>query len=82
MNRKQYHLGPKINAKAAAADLATMEALVSGDSRQEISEQFHVHKQTLMFRKNKLEKMLGVDLTEPETRINLGIALKLRSILA
>ena len=46
-----------------------------------IADRLHVHKQTITFRKKKLEKILGVDLDAPENCMNLAIALKLLSLL-
>ena len=57
--------------------LATLKALVSGDSLQVIADQLFVHKQTIVFRKKKFEGLLGVDLDVLETRMNLAIAMKL-----
>ena len=81
----QDHLGPIISEKRAgsrAEDLAVLEALVSGDSFQEISERFHVHKQTIMFRKKKIEGLLGVDLDVLKTRMDLAIAMKIFSLVS
>jgi sugar diacid utilization regulator len=78
----QEHLGPILNAGNAADGLATLKALLSGDSFQVIANRLHVHKQTIVFRKKKLEDTLKVDLSVPATRTNLFIALKLLSILS
>lgn len=80
----QEHLGPIINKKQggnSAEGLATLEALVSGDSLQVIADRLYVHKQTIVFRKKKLADMLGVDLDVLETRMNLAIAMKLLALL-
>lgn len=78
----QEHLGPVINGGNAADALATLEALLSGDSFQVIADRLHVHKQTIVFRKKKLEDTLDVDLGEPSTRMNLAIAIKLYALLS
>lgn len=76
----QEHLGPVLNSKQAGNSteaLATLKALVSGDSLQVIADRLFVHKQTIVFRKKKLEGLLGVDLDVLETRMNLAVAMKL-----
>lgn len=80
----QDHLGLVLNEKRTerrAEDLAMLEAIVSGETFQVIADRFHVHKQTVLFRKKKLEEILGVDLDVMETRMNLSIAIKLLSFL-
>jgi PAS domain S-box-containing protein len=79
----QEHLGPILNKKQAkntTDELATLEALVSGDSLQVIADRLYVHKQTVVFRKKKLADILGVDLDAPATRMNLIVAMKLLSM--
>jgi len=79
------HLGPVLNEKrqqSRATDVATLEALISGDSLQVIANRLHLHKHTIMLRKKKLEKMLAVDLDVLETRVNLAMALRMRSLLS
>ena len=77
------HLGPILSQKNAgniAEDLATLEAVFSGDAQQVIADRLHVHKQTIVFRKKKLEDTLGVDLDALETRLNLVVAMKLLTL--
>jgi len=79
----EEHLGPIVNkkpAKNAMEELGTLEAIISGDSLQVIADRLFIHKQTVVFRKKKLEDILGVDLDEPVTRMNLIAAMKLLSI--
>jgi len=80
----QEHLGAILNKKHSdncAQELATLKAIVSGDSFQVIADRLHVHKQTVVFRKKKLEDTLEVDLDRLETRMNLSIAMKLLSLI-
>ena len=80
----QDQLGPILHKKSeesSADSLATLKAIISGDSLQVIADRLFVHKQTIVFRKKKLEDILGVDLDVLETRTNLNIALKLLSSL-
>ena len=77
------HLGPILSEKLAekrAAELATLEALLSGDSIPVIADRLHVHKQTIAFRKKKLEDKMGVDLDALSTRVNLAMALKMHQM--
>ena len=79
------HLGTVLNEKrqqSRTADVTTLEALISGDSLQVIANRLRLHKHTIVLRKKKLEKMLGVDLDVLESRINLAMALRMRSLLA
>ena len=78
-------MGPVLNKKNAgnsAETLATLNAIVSGDSLQVIADRLYVHKQTIVFRKRKLEETLGVDLDVLETRMNLAVAMKLLTLLS
>ena len=77
----QEQLGAMLHAAGTADLLATMEALLSGDSFQVIADRLHVHKQTIVFRKKKIEDVLHIDLDAPATRMNLAIAMKLLSVL-
>ena len=60
--------------------LDTLREIVSGHSAQLITEQLHIHRQTLVFRKKGLEKILGVDLDSSEVILNIAIALKMMSM--
>ena len=60
--------------------LETLREIVSGHSAQLITEQLHIHRQTLVFRKKGLEKILGVDLDSSEVILNIAIALKMMSM--
>ena len=77
----QEQLEPMLHAAGTADLLATMEALLSGDSFQVIADRLHVHKQTIVFRKKKIEDILHIDLDDPATRMNLSIAMKLLSVM-
>lgn len=77
-------LGPLLGKNGAVNDeegLTTLRAIISGDSLQVIANRLFVHKQTVVFRKKKLEDILGVDLDVLETRTNLNVAMKLLSSL-
>ena len=79
------HLEPVLREKRpenSEGQLATLEALISGDSLQVIANRFRLHKHTIVLRKKKLETLLGVDLDVLKARTNLAMALRMRSLLA
>jgi len=79
------HLGPVLKEKRqgnSEGQLATLEALISGDSLQVIANRFRLHKHTIVLRKKKLETLLGVDLDVLEARTNLAMGLRMRSLLS
>ena len=76
----QDHLGPIINDNRngnIAEELASLEAIISGDSLQVIADRLHVHRQTMVFRKRKLEEKLGADLDQLTARMNLAFAMRI-----
>jgi len=60
--------------------LETLKEIVSGISAQLIAERLHIHRQTLVFRKKGLGKILGIDLDSSEVILNIAIALKMMSM--
>lgn len=76
-------LGPLLQMSRSGAReelLDTLREIVSGHSAQTITEQLHIHRQTLVFRKKGLEKILNVDLDSAEVVLNIAIALKMMSM--
>jgi DNA-binding PucR family transcriptional regulator len=45
-----------------------------------VARQLYVHRQTILFRKQRIETVLGVSLDCFETRLALGMALKFRQV--
>ena len=79
----QDQLGPLMQMNRTGARdelLETLREIVSGTSAQLISERLHIHRQTLVFRKKGLEKILGVDLDSAEVILNIAIAIKMMSM--
>lgn len=79
----QDQLGPLLQMNRTGAReelLETLKEIVSGNSAQLIAERLHIHRQTLVFRKKGLEKLLGVDLDSSEVVLNIAIALKMMSM--
>ena len=73
-------LGPLLQMSRSGAReelLDTLREIVSGHSAQTITERLHIHRQTLVFRKKGLEKILNVDLDSAEVVLNIAIALKM-----
>lgn len=60
--------------------IRTLEEIISGDSINLIAERLHVHPKTIIFRKRKIEQLLRISVDDPEMRLNLAVALKLRRL--
>lgn len=76
-------LGPllQMNRTSSREELMdTLKEIVSGRSTQLIAENLHIHRQTLVFRKKGLEKILGVDLDSSEVILNIAIAIRMMSM--
>lgn len=58
----------------------TLETILQVDNLKAVAEQFFVHRQTILFRKRRIEMVLGVSLDDFETRLALGMALKFRKV--
>ncbi|HUM45029.1 MAG TPA: helix-turn-helix domain-containing protein, partial [Fervidobacterium sp.] len=58
--------------------LATLETyLFYNCNKAELARRMYLHINTVQYRINKIEEILGVDLDEQEARLNLSIALKI-----
>ncbi len=58
----------------------TLEKILQTDNLKMVAKQFYVHRQTVLFRKRRIETVLGVSLDDFETRLALGMALKFRQV--
>lgn len=68
--------------KNAGALLATADAFLATGSRyQEAADRLGIHVTTLRYRLRRLSEQFGIDLQNPETRVALEIALKVRDTL-
>ncbi|GEM_PF-1328701 len=56
----------------------TLETILHTDNLTAVAKQLYVHRQTILFRKQRIEAVLGVSLDSFETRLTLGMALKFR----
>ncbi len=60
--------------------LQTLDVYLRTASMKEAAEKLYIHTKTMIFRKNRIEKILERSLEDYETRLSLGIALKLYSL--
>jgi PAS domain S-box-containing protein len=58
----------------------TLEAILRSGNLKETANQLFLHPNTLLFRKRRIEKILGVSITEFETKLALAAAVKLHKI--
>ncbi|MDU2064511.1 MAG: PAS domain S-box protein [Sporomusaceae bacterium] len=63
--------------KKGSQFLDTLEKILQNENLKIVAEQSFVHHQTIIFRKKRIEEILGVSLESFETRITLAMALKL-----
>jgi len=60
---------------------ATLEAFFAANSNHvRAARQLHLHRNTLLYRLERIRAILGVDLDDPETRLTLQLALKLKHV--
>lgn len=57
--------------------LVTLEEILQGNNLKETAQKMFIHHKTLVFRKQRIEKILGVSLEQFETRLALAAAIKL-----
>lgn len=57
--------------------LHTLEEILRSSSLKEAAQKLYLHYNTALFRKRRIEKILGVNLDEFETKVVLDVALKL-----
>jgi purine catabolism regulator len=62
--------------------LETLEAyLATNGSPTEAAERLHLHRNTVLYRLERIEELLGVRLKDAEVRLSLHLALKIRHVL-
>lgn len=57
--------------------LGTLEELLNGSSVRETAAKLFLHPKTLLFRRKRIQVILGASLDSPETRLALALAIKL-----
>jgi PAS domain S-box-containing protein len=60
--------------------MTTLEAIVQTNSLREAAEKVCVHPKSVYYRKNRIEKILGVSVDSVDTRFTIAIAIKLYQI--
>jgi hypothetical protein len=77
-------LGPlrALDQRSGGELLRTLEAyLLSGGSPQLTAERLHTHRNTVLYRLERIERALGVDLRQPERQLTLHLALRAAEVL-
>jgi len=77
------HLGPLIEHDSArkGALVATLRAYLETGEQQQAAHRLRVHPNTLRYRLDRIREITGLDLEDPETRLNLSVALRVQSLL-
>src|SRR5256885_460421 len=77
------HLGPLIEHDSArkGALVATLRAYLETGEQQHAAQRLRVHPNTLRYRLDRIREITGLDLEDPETRLNLSVALRVQSLL-
>lgn len=77
------HLGPLVahdNARKGAL-VGTLRAYLETGEQQEAAQRLRVHPNTLRYRLDRIREITGLDLEDPETRLNLSVALRVQALL-
>jgi sugar diacid utilization regulator len=77
------HLGPLVEHDAARKGslVSTLRAYLETGEQQEAAKRLRVHPNTLRYRLDRIREISGVDLEDPETRLNLAVALRVQALL-
>lgn len=78
----QDYLGPLLEKPSSRNEewLRTLKEIISGDSMNLMAARLHIHPKTLAFRKRKIEKLLQINTNDPEERLNIAVAFKLKQL--
>ena len=79
----QRHLGPLLaHDEARGADLvATLRAYLETGEQQGAARRLQIHPNTLRYRLDRVREITGAELEDPETRLNLAVALRVQALL-
>ncbi|MBV9120604.1 MAG: helix-turn-helix domain-containing protein, partial [Chloroflexi bacterium] len=80
---EQETLGELIDydLKSGSQLLPTLEAFFAANGNlSKTAEMLFVHRNTLMYRLNRIQELAGVSLDDPETRFDLQLALKMHHV--
>src|ERR1700730_7450532 len=77
------HLGPLMeHDRTRKGSLgSTLRAYLATGEQQQAARRLRVHPNTLRYRLDRIREISGVDLEDPETRLNLAVALRVQALL-
>src|ERR1700674_2926911 len=77
------HLGPLIEHDTSRKGnlVATLRAYLETGEQQQAAQKLRVHPNTLRYRLDRIREISGVDLEDPEIRLNLAVALRVQALL-
>jgi purine catabolism regulator len=77
------HLGPLMEHDAARKGnlVATLRAYLETGEQQQAAQRLRVHPNTLRYRLDRIREITSLDLEDPETRLNLAVALRVQALL-
>src|SRR6202158_1802034 len=77
------HLGPLIEHDTSRKGnlVATLRAYLETGEQQQAAQRLRVHPNTLRYRLDRIREISGGDLEDPETRLNLAVALRVQALL-
>jgi purine catabolism regulator len=77
------HLGPLIEHDASRKGnlVATLRAYLETGEQQQAAQRLRVHPNTLRYRLDRIREISSLDLEDPETRLNLAVALRVQALL-
>jgi len=77
------HLGPLVDHDAARKGslVPTLRAYLETGEQQEAAKSLRVHPNPLRYRLDRIREISGVDLEDPETRLNMAVALRVQALL-
>jgi purine catabolism regulator len=77
------HLGPLTEHDTARKGnlVATLRAYLETGEQQQAAQRLRVHPNTLRYRLDRIREITSLDLEDPETRLNLAVALRVQQLL-
>jgi len=77
------HLGPLVEHDAARKGslVQTLRAYLETGEQQQAAKRLRVHPNTLRYRLDRIREISGIDLEDPETRLNMAVALRVQALL-
>lgn len=77
------HLGPLIEHDTSRKGnlVATLRAYLETGEQQQAAQRLRVHPNTLRYRLDRIREISGLELEDPETRLNLSVALRVQQLL-